>query len=151
MKDGERMADLRTDGSELKSTAKEAALAIAELKADLAEGLINDTKVERKPRTKRAVANGTPSTHTLSAQARERQRYAAGLVAAALLGHRLAGRAMGGGAGPEDPSASRTVRRVLVGLVVALHAARAARRARRGGVVACGCAPVFVRARVKVK
>ena len=91
------------------------------------------------------------TTHTLGAQTRERQRYAAGLVAAALLGHRLAGRAMGGGAGPEDPSASRRARRVLVGLVAALHAARAARRARRGGVVACGCAPVFVKARVKVK
>ena len=36
-------------------------------------------------------------------------------------------------------------------LVVMMHAARAARRARRGGVVACGCAPVFVKARVKVK
>ena len=91
------------------------------------------------------------TTHTLGAQARERQRYAAGLVAAALLGHRLAGRASGGAAGPEDPSASRCVRRVLVGLMGALHAARAARRARRGGVVACGCAPVFVKARVKVK
>ena len=91
------------------------------------------------------------TTHTLGAQTRERQRYAAGLVAAALLGHRLAGRASGGAVGPEDPSASRRVRRVLVGLVVALHAARAARRARRGGVVACGCAPVFVKARVKVK
>jgi hypothetical protein len=53
--------------TELKSTAKEAALALAELKADLAEGLINDTKVQRKPRTKRAVANGTPRTH-MSAQ-----------------------------------------------------------------------------------
>ena len=89
------------------------------------------------------------TTHTLGAQARERQRYAAGLVAAALLGHRLAGRASGGAAGPEDPSTSRRVRRVLVGLVAALHAARAARRARRGGVVACGCAPVFVKACVK--
>jgi hypothetical protein len=90
------------------------------------------------------------TTHTLGAQTRERQRYAAGLVVAALLGHRPAGRASGGGAGPEDPSASRRARRVLVGLVAALHAARAARRARRGGVVACGCAPVFVKARVKV-
>ena len=89
------------------------------------------------------------TTHTLGAQARERQRYAAGLIAAALLGHRIAGKAMGGAAGPEDPSASRTARRVLVGFVVALHAARAARRARRGGVVACGCAPVFVKACVK--
>ena len=91
------------------------------------------------------------TTHTLSAQARERQRYAAGLIAAALLGHRIAGRALGGAAGPvEAPSASRGARRVLVGLVVALHATRAARRARRGGVAACGCAPVFVKARVKV-
>ena len=91
------------------------------------------------------------TTHTLGAQTRERQRYAAALIAAALCGHRLAGRALGGAAGPEDPSASRGARRVLVGLVGALHAARAARRARRGGVVACGCAPVFVKARVKVK
>ena len=74
---------------------------------------------------------------------------AAALIAAALLGHRIVGRASGGAAGPEDPSASRTARRVLVGFVVALHAARAARRARRGGVVACGCAPVFVKACVK--
>ena len=91
------------------------------------------------------------TTHTLGAQTRERQRYAAGLVVAALLGHRIAGKALGGAAGPEGPSASRRARRVLVGLVAALHAARAARRARRGGVVACGCAPVFVKARVKVK
>ena len=34
------------------------------------------------------------TTHTLSAQARERQRYAAGLVAAALFGRSLAGRAL---------------------------------------------------------
>ena len=89
------------------------------------------------------------TTHTLSAQTRERQRYATGLVTAALLGHRIAGKAMGGAASPEDPSASHGTRRVLVGLVVALHAARAARRARRGGAVACGCAPVFVKACVK--
>ena len=91
------------------------------------------------------------TTHTLGAQARERQRYAAGLIVAALLGHRIAGRALGGAAGPEVPSASRGTRRVLVGLVLALHAAREARRVRRGGVVACGCAPVFVKARVKVR
>ena len=88
------------------------------------------------------------TTHTLSAQARERQRYAAGLIAAALLGHRIAGKAMGGAASPEDPSASRGTRRVLVGLVVALHATRAALRARRGGV-ARWCAAGFVKARVK--
>ena len=89
------------------------------------------------------------TTHTLSAQTRERQRYAAGLVAAALLGHHIAGKALGRGAtGREDPSASRGTRRVLVGLVVALHATRAALRARRGGVT-CGCAAVFVKARVK--
>ena len=86
------------------------------------------------------------TTHTLSAQARERQRYAAGLIAAALLGHRIAGKALGGAARPEG---SRGTRRVLVRLVVALHATRAARRARRGGAVACGCAPMFVKARVK--
>ena len=88
------------------------------------------------------------TTHTLSAQARERQRYAAGLVVAALLGHRIAGRALGGGS---PPGALHGTRRVLVKLVVLLHAARAARRARRGGVAACGCAPVFVKARVKAK
>ena len=87
------------------------------------------------------------TTHTLSAQARERQHYAAGLVAAALLGHRVAGKALGGGA--TGLEGSRGTRRVLVRLVVALHATRASRRARRGGVVACGCAPVFVKARVK--
>ena len=91
------------------------------------------------------------TTHTLGAQARERQRHAAGLVVAALFGHRIAGRASGGAGGPEAPSgASCATRRVLVRLVAALHAARAARRARRGGAVACGCAPVFVKARVKV-
>ena len=91
------------------------------------------------------------TTHTLGAQARERQRHAAGLVVAALFGHRLAGRASGGAGGPEAPSgASCATRRVLVRLVAALHAARAARRVRRGGAVACGCAPVFVKARVKV-
>ena len=89
------------------------------------------------------------TTHTLSAQARERQRYAAGLVVAALLGHRIAGKALGGAACPEGPSASRSTRRVLMRLVVALHATRATRRARRGGMVACGCAPVFVKACVK--
>lgn len=91
------------------------------------------------------------TTHTLGAQARERQRHAAGLIAAALRGHRIAGKAMGGAADPEGPSASRTARRVLVALVVALHAARATRRARRGGAVACGCAPVFVKACVKAR
>ena len=90
------------------------------------------------------------TTHTLSAQARERQRYAAGLIAAALLGRRITSKAFGVAVRPEDPSTSRGTRRVLVRLVVALHATRAARRARRGGIVACGCAPVFVKARVKV-
>ena len=88
------------------------------------------------------------TTHTLGAQARERQRHAAGLVVAALFGHRIAGRALGGGS---PPGAVHGTRRVLVRLGVLLLAARAARRARRGGVVACGCAPVFVKARVKVK
>ena len=88
------------------------------------------------------------TTHTLGAQARERQRYAAGLVVAALLGHRIAGRALGGGS---PPGALHGTRRVLVKLVVLLHAARAARRARRGGAAACGCAPVFVKACVKAR
>ena len=90
------------------------------------------------------------TTHTLSAQAREQQRYAAGLIAAALLGRRITSKALGVAVRPEDPSTSRGTCRVLVRLVVALHATRAARRVRRGGVVACGCAPVFVKARVKV-
>ena len=88
------------------------------------------------------------TTHTLGAQTRERQRYAAGLVVAALLGHRIAGRALGGGS---PPGALHGTRRVLVRLVVLLHAARAARRARRGGAAACGCAPVFVKACVKAR
>ena len=87
------------------------------------------------------------TTHTLSAQARERQRYAAGLIAAALLGHRIAGKALGRAAASSPPRA----RRVLAVLVVMLHAARAARRARRGGAEACGCAPVFVKACVKAR
>jgi hypothetical protein len=78
------------------------------------------------------------TTHTLSAQARERQRYAAGLIAAALFGCRVAGKALGGSARPEG---SRGTRRVLVRLVVALHATRAARRkgpaGRGGGVWLC--------------
>ena len=89
------------------------------------------------------------TTHTLGAQARERQRYAAGLIAAALLGHRIAGKALGGAADFEAPSASRAARKGLVRIVVMLHATRAARRVRRGGAAACGCAPVFVKARVK--
>ena len=84
-----------------------------------------------------------------TAQARERQRYAAGLIAAALLGHRIAGKALGGAADFEAPSASRAARKGLVRIVVMLHATRAARRVRRGGAAACGCAPVFVKARVK--
>ena len=87
------------------------------------------------------------TTHTLSAQARERQRYAVGLVVAALLGHRIAGKALGGAVG--SSSSSHGTRRVLVGLTIMLRASREARRARRGGIVACGCAPVFVKARVK--
>ena len=91
------------------------------------------------------------TTHTLGAQTRERQRYAAGLIAAALLRHRIAGKAMGGAAGPEAPSgASCAARKGLVRIVVMLHATRAARRARRGGAAACGCAPVCVKACVKV-
>ena len=71
------------------------------------------------------------------------------LVHLAPLGHRIAGKVLGGVVAPEGSSTSRSTRRVLVGLVVTLHATRAARRARRGGVVACGCAAVFVKARVK--
>ena len=91
------------------------------------------------------------TTHTLGAQARERQRHAAGLVAAALCGHRVAARALRA-TEPERPPASRGARRVLVGLVAMLHATRAARRARRGGAAPpCGCAPVWVRACVKAR
>ena len=88
------------------------------------------------------------TTHALGAQARERQRAAAALVAAALFGHRVVAKALGGAVG--DPCApSRGARRCLVLLLRMLHATRAARRARRGGVVACGCAPVFVKACAK--
>ena len=87
------------------------------------------------------------TTHTLSAQARERQRYAAGLVAAALFGRRVAGRALGGAVG--SSSSSHGTHRVLVWLTVMLHATREARRARRGGDASCGCASVFGKRTVK--
>jgi len=87
------------------------------------------------------------TTHTLVAQARERQRHAAGLVAAALLGRRVAGRALGvATAGAESASTSTATRAVLVKLVMMLRAAREARRARRGVAAPCGCAPVHVKA-----
>ena len=89
------------------------------------------------------------TTHTLRARARERKRYAAALVAAALLGRRIAGKALGGVVRTDDPSTSRGTRRVLVRLVAMLHAAREGRRARRGGAMPCGCAAVFVKASVK--
>ena len=88
------------------------------------------------------------TTNTLTAQARERRRHAASLVAAALLGSRVARRVSGGAAGSEPTAtiASRGTRKVLVRLLLALHAAREARRARRGTVSLCGCAPVHVKA-----
>ena len=93
------------------------------------------------------------TTNTLSAQARERRRWAAGLVLTALFGRRVAVRALRGGAAP--PAAATTTHgtaRALVRLLVAWHATREARRARRGAVVvACGCAPVYVKACVRVK
>ena len=86
------------------------------------------------------------TTNTLAAQARERRRRAAGLVLAALFGRRVAAKALGkGGAVPVATTAHGTAK-ALVGLLAALHATREARRARRGGAVACGCAPVFVKA-----
>ena len=89
------------------------------------------------------------TTNTLTAHARERRRHAAGLVAAALLGHLVARRALlGGAAGSETPatSASHGARKALVRLLLALHAAREAGRARRGTPSPCGCAPVHVKA-----
>ena len=73
------------------------------------------------------------TTHTLGAQTRERQRYAAGLVAAALLGHRLAGR---------GPRAARSALRTRLPRVVCAGCSwdswrRCTRHARpegRGGV-----------------
>ena len=66
------------------------------------------------------------TTNTLSAQARERRRWAASLVAVAVFG--------------------RAAKRVLLLLLLAFHAAREKRRARRGTVAPCGCAPVHVKA-----
>ena len=84
------------------------------------------------------------TTHTLGAQARERQRYAAGLVVAALLGRRVARRAMMGiAAGTGDSLYSHGTHRALVELIRLLHATREARRVRRGGAAPCGCAPVY--------
>ena len=88
------------------------------------------------------------TTHALGAQARERQRAAAGLVAAALVGHRVVAKALGG-AGRDPCAPSRGARRCIVVLVRMLTRARAGRRARRGAVAACGCAPVFVKACAK--
>ena len=84
------------------------------------------------------------TTHTLGAQARERQRYAAGLVVAALFGRRVARRAMMGiAAGTGDSFYSHGTHRALVELIRLLHATREARRVRRGGAAPCGCAPVY--------
>jgi len=88
------------------------------------------------------------TTNTLAAQARERRRWAAGLVAAALFGRRVAGRALlGGSAPPAAVTTAHGMTKALVRLLVAWHATREARRARRGAV-ACGCAPVYVSIKV---
>ena len=66
------------------------------------------------------------TTHTLTAQARERRRRAASLVATAV--------------------SARSSKRVLVLLLLLLHATREARRVRRGGTAPCGCGPAHVKA-----
>ena len=66
------------------------------------------------------------TTNSLAAQARERRRRAASLVAVAVFG--------------------RKSKRVLLFLLLALHAVRDARRARRGAAAPCGCAPTHVKA-----
>lgn len=88
------------------------------------------------------------TTNTLAAQARERRRHAASLVVAALLGPWVARKALGGTAGPEAAATatSHGSRRALVQLLLALHAAREARRARRRMPMPCGCTPIHVRA-----
>ena len=86
------------------------------------------------------------TTNTLTAQERERRRHAASLVVAALLGPGAVRKALGGVAVPEVAATSHSMRRVLVWLLQALHAAREVRRARRGAPLACGCAPVHVKA-----
>lgn len=91
------------------------------------------------------------TTNTLAAQQRERRRRAAALVLAALIGRRVARKALGsGGAAPAATTANGTAK-VLVGLLVALHATREARRARRGGAEPCGCAPVHPKQCVKCR
>ena len=88
------------------------------------------------------------TTNTLSAQARERRRWAAGLVLAALFGRRVAVRALlGGAASPAAVTTAHGTAKALVRLLVAWNATREARRARRG-VVACGCASVYVSVKV---
>ena len=86
------------------------------------------------------------TTHTLSAWARERQRHAAGLVVAALVGRRVARAPPTAPGGSEGSPTSRGARRGLVRLLLLLHAAREARRARRGAAAPCGCAAVYVKA-----
>ena len=90
------------------------------------------------------------TTNTLAAQQRERRRRAAALVLAALFGRRVARRALGsGGDAPPAATTAHGTAKVVVRLLVALHATREARRARRGGAEPCGCAPVYVKACVK--
>ena len=87
------------------------------------------------------------TTNTLSAQARERRRRAAGLVAAAFLGRRLAVRkAVVKAADSATSVFAHGAAKGLVVLLLALHVTRESRRVRRGGAVPCGCAPVYVRA-----
>jgi len=86
------------------------------------------------------------TTNTLAAQAREKRRRAAGLVLAALFGRRVAHRALGSDGAVSFATTAHGTGKTLVGLLVAMHATREARRARRGGAVACGCAPVYVKA-----
>ena len=87
------------------------------------------------------------TTNTLNAQARERRSRAASLVVAALFGRRLAHRALGGMSQTQRVP-DRATARVLVCLVLALHATREARRTRRGIAPPCGCTPVHVKARM---
>ena len=83
------------------------------------------------------------TTNTLATQGRERRRRAAGLVLAALIGRRVAHKALG--VAPIAATAHGTAK-VLVTLLVALQAAREARRTRRGAAAPCGCAPAHVKA-----
>ena len=91
------------------------------------------------------------TTNMLAVRARERRRHAASLVAAAVLGPCVVRKALGGVAGvagAEATSMGYGTRRALVRMLLALHEAREAKRARRSASLPCGCSAVHLKAHI---